>query len=56
VTQAVETTTADFHVSDGAAAIAGIASALTDIDNLVAAPGPLFLVSVTLTMTGERCS
>jgi len=30
----------------------GIASALTDIDHLVAAPGPLFLVSVTLTMTG----
>jgi preprotein translocase subunit SecY len=31
---------------------AGIASALADIDNLVAAPGPLFFVSVTLTMTG----
>jgi preprotein translocase subunit SecY len=31
---------------------AGIASALADIDHLVAAPGPLFVVSVTLTMTG----
>jgi preprotein translocase subunit SecY len=31
---------------------AGIASALADIDNVVAMPGPLFLVSVTLTMTG----
>ena len=31
---------------------AGIASALADIDNLVDAPGPLFLVSVTLTLTG----
>jgi preprotein translocase subunit SecY len=31
---------------------AGIASGLAEIDHLVAAPGPLFLVSVTLTMTG----
>jgi preprotein translocase subunit SecY len=31
---------------------AGIASALADIDNLVAVPGPLFFASVTLTMTG----
>jgi preprotein translocase subunit SecY len=31
---------------------AGIASALADIDHVVVAPGPLFLVSVTLTMTG----
>jgi preprotein translocase subunit SecY len=48
----LETTTRIFTFLMALLQSAGIASALTDIDNLVAVPGPLFLVSVTLTMTG----
>jgi preprotein translocase subunit SecY len=48
----LETITRIFTFAMALLQSAGIASALTDIDNLVAAPGPLFLVSVMLTMTG----
>jgi preprotein translocase subunit SecY len=48
----LETITRIFTAAMALLQSAGIASALADIDHLVAAPGPLFLVSVTLTMTG----
>jgi len=48
----LETYTRIFTLAMALFQSAGIASALADIDHLVAAPGPLFLVSVTLTMTG----
>lgn len=48
----LETITRIFTLAMALLQSAGIASALADIDYLVAAPGPLFLVSVTLTMTG----
>jgi preprotein translocase subunit SecY len=48
----LETTTRIFTFAMALLQSAGIASALADIDNLVAVPGPLFFVSVTLTLTG----
>jgi len=48
----LETYTRIFTLAMALFQSAGIASALADIDRLVTAPGPLFVVSVTLTMTG----
>jgi preprotein translocase subunit SecY len=48
----LETTTRIFTFLMALLQSAGIASALPDIDNLVTVPGPLFFISVTLTLTG----